>query len=290
MDTNREGRASDAARSLQGAVKKGLAKGKRDAGTRSRKATALGTDATARSVTQVHALDITPHLRRFGLAAEAMELLESTTDPASIPIRLLDLEDGHAGAVVGSQAATLVVVDGHVLLSFHDETADSERAPQAVSGLIRRTKAATGRAELDESLWGDAPTNIEIQEASLQSKDRAFAARREVLESCVTRAKAAEWLGVSEPTISERIADGSLIAIKEGREWRLPTWQFDPDTERGFVPGLRDVQQCFPGNAISLSMWVLTENPTLGTAPVAALSDDRLDDVIAAIRGLGGSA
>ncbi|MFT4287707.1 MAG: DUF2384 domain-containing protein, partial [Nocardioides sp.] len=76
-----------------------------------------------------------------------------------------------------------------------------------------------------------------------------------------------------------------------GREWRLPTWQFDPDAERGFVPGLAELQRVFPGGPVTLTAWMTTPHADLGDAtPVAQLAAGHIDAVVLAAKSLTAAA
>jgi excisionase family DNA binding protein len=235
---------------------------------------------------QVHAVDLTAQLKGAGVLSKVAKR-DAVFGSGKVPIRVFDVESGTASDVVNSLEASVVVVDGSVLLSFYSKGALESAAEQgATSAAVERAESVTGNSDLDESLWGPAPTTLEISEATMQSMDRAFADRREVLSTSVNRAKAAQWLNVSEPTVSERIAEKKLVAMKDGREWRLPAWQFAPDSERGHYEGLDKLQAAFPGSVVGLSMWALTTNRDLGVTPAQALAEGRLDDVLDAIRML----
>jgi excisionase family DNA binding protein len=58
------------------------------------------------------------------------------------------------------------------------------------------------------------------------------------LATSYTVTEAARVLHVDRSRVLQRITDRSLYAVKTGREWRLPRWQF---TEAGVVPGLAPV-------------------------------------------------
>ncbi|WP_234420116.1 helix-turn-helix domain-containing protein [Rhodococcus ruber] len=136
---------------------------------------------------------------------------------------------------------------------------------------------------LDAGLWGRGPSPAERRHAALENLRRQYRARRAVVAESLTRPEAAELLEVSEQAVLDRLKAGDLIGVKKGREWRLPSWQFDADTEQGFVPGLARVSRVFPGGAVSLTEWALNVNPDLdGATPAEALAAGRIDDVVRA--------
>jgi DNA-binding XRE family transcriptional regulator len=135
--------------------------------------------------------------------------------------------------------------------------------------------------ELDTTLWGKGPGAVERKEAALENLRRQYKARRAVVEASLTRTEAAELLDVSEQAVLDRLEAGDLIGLKKGREWRLPAWQFDPDAERGFVPGLVQLRQVFPGGPVSLTEWATAPNADLdGATPTEELAAGRVTEVV----------
>lgn len=134
---------------------------------------------------------------------------------------------------------------------------------------------------LDTALWGRGPSPAERREVALANLRRQYASRRSVVEASLTRAEAAELLDISEQAVLDRLEAGDLIGLKKGREWRLPVWQFRPDAERGFVPGLARLCAVFPGGAVSLTEWVTSPNVELeGATPADELAAGHVDAVV----------
>jgi len=46
----------------------------------------------------------------------------------------------------------------------------------------------------------------------------------------LTVPETAHLLGVTEQAVHKRIARGAVLALRDGADWRLPAWQFDPKT------------------------------------------------------------
>lgn len=153
------------------------------------------------------------------------------------------------------------------------------------------TVAGSRDDDVDAALWGSGVPTAERRKAALENLRRQYAARRAVLEASLTRAEAASLLQVSEQAVLDRLEAGDLIGLKEGREWRLPSWQFDPDAERGFVPELMKLRQVFPGGAVSLTEWVTTPSADLdGATPAEKLSAGRVNEVVQLAKGLTSAA
>lgn len=152
--------------------------------------------------------------------------------------------------------------------------------PAAREGFVRAVTAEE-TDELNPALWGPAPSVTQRREAALATLRRQYQARREVIEASLTRPEVAELLQVSEQAVLDRLDARDLIGLKKGREWRLPAWQFNPDAERGFVPGLAELCRVFPGGVVSMTQWATTSNVELDQAtPAQALAQGRVDDVV----------
>ena len=76
---------------------------------------------------------------------------------------------------------------------------------------------------------------------------------------------------------------GALLGLKEGREWRIPAWQLDPERPTGVLPGVGDVARAYTGGLVSLSSWIQRPNPDLGGAtPRDVLARGAVNEVVAA--------
>lgn len=129
------------------------------------------------------------------------------------------------------------------------------------------TPDGTSSGELDESLWGPAPTEAEAAAAEIDQLMLQFERRRAVATSALTREAAAELLKVSKQAVLDHLQHGDLVGLREGKRWLLPLWQFEADSERGFLPGIAAVQQAFPGGVVSLSRWITRANPDFAERP-----------------------
>ncbi|QDP97735.1 helix-turn-helix domain-containing protein [Microlunatus elymi] len=109
-----------------------------------------------------------------------------------------------------------------------------------------------------------------------------FAARQEVLEKSLTIRQASALLGISPQSLRERAARGrSLLALKAGREWRLPAWQFDANCSGGVLPDLGRLSEIFPGGVVALTRWVCRQCEELGgSSPVDVLLAGRSEIVL----------
>lgn len=134
---------------------------------------------------------------------------------------------------------------------------------------------------LDPALWGASPSTAEVARAHLVNLTAKFADRQAVLAQSITRAEAAQLLGISDQAVSDRLAAGDLVGLKDGRVWKLPAWQFDADTENGWLPGIGDLRQHFPAGPVTLTAWVTAPNVDLGGhTPAARLAAGDVDQVL----------
>jgi excisionase family DNA binding protein len=156
-------------------------------------------------------------------------------------------------------------------------------APASVrAGFVDTVADHDGRG-LDESLWGPGPSTQDVRTAALQGLKEAFVGRRELLDTSLSRTEAAELLGVSSQAVLDRLTDGELIGLKDGREWRIPMWQLHAGAPRGFLPAIAELRRVFPGGLVALSRWATTPHADLGDlTPADALAAGRVDQVIAA--------
>jgi hypothetical protein len=157
-----------------------------------------------------------------------------------------------------------------------------ESVPASVSSGFVEAVADHDPENLDQSLWGAGPSATEVRTAALQALKNDFVARRKLLSASLSRSDVAELLGISSQAVLDRLADGDLVGLKDGREWRIPMWQVNAGTERGFLPGIAELRRVFPGGLVSLSEWATKPNIELGNAtPADAMAAGRVEEVIA---------
>lgn len=118
--------------------------------------------------------------------------------------------------------------------------------------------------DLDSTFWGLAPDSATVAHAAFSDLQDQFAARRVLSDASISREEAARLLDVAPQTITAKLGAHKLVGIKVGREWRLPLWQFDPDSPSCVLPELDVLQSVFPGGVVSLSVWMQREQPEFG--------------------------
>lgn len=153
-----------------------------------------------------------------------------------------------------------------------------------LDGLAPASLPADVGADGDEA-WGPPPRAGQYARAQQVNLELGFARRREVAEQSLTRRRTAELLGVSDVTVSAWLGEGRLLGLKDGRQWRVPSWQLDPDSVGGVLPGLDRLAAVFAGRVVPLTRWVLRTQPELGgRTGVSALADGDVDRVVTVAR------
>ena len=108
-----------------------------------------------------------------------------------------------------------------------------------------------------------------------------------LLETGLTTGAAAERLGVTDARIRQRIDERTLLAMRRGRSWRLPLFQF---VGSGEVPGWAVVCRRLPREAspVAVERWMLLPHPDLvvgegeeRVAPLKWLHEGRPADRVA---------
>jgi hypothetical protein len=160
---------------------------------------------------------------------------------------------------------------------------------EAMAALAAASDEAVARVLeiLRDDAWGPEPSPEAVAEAVEWNASVGLARRRELIERSIGRDEAARVLGVTPQAVSDAIKRGRLIGLKEGREWRLPRWQFSADQPRGVLHGLRELIEVFPAGIVALSRWAQTDSPDLaGLSPVVALQRGRVAEVVQLARAL----
>jgi hypothetical protein len=141
---------------------------------------------------------------------------------------------------------------------------------------------------LDPAGWGGAPDAHEVRAAAAANAVRLARERAGVAADALSREDVAELLGVSSQAVSNRIRQDRLVALRAGRRWLLPAWQFDPESVDPMLPGIADLLGAWPGSPVALSRWATTPSRDLdGRTPAAALGDGQVREVVAAARAIG---
>jgi Protein of unknown function (DUF2384) len=142
------------------------------------------------------------------------------------------------------------------------------RTLQVLRELIDRVLASQPADDLDEGLWGKAPTDADLAKAQSDADAARDAALKRFIADALTREQAAKRLGISAQAVSKRTGGEQLIALRYSGRSLYPRWQFSDD---GVLPELSKLRQQFP-SALSLTTWATTPSADLdGQTPAEML-------------------
>lgn len=167
---------------------------------------------------------------------------------------------------------------------------ENVNSPDALDVLVKALSVALPQAAQSSA---NSQTRDSVREAELEWKalQRAFEFRRALLRGAITTTQVGQLLGVSRQAVAERERKGQLLCVMEDGQLRFPLWQFDPSGSSGVVEGLpfvvRALDEVAPTPALGKMVWLRKANSSLGgLSPVEALRAGRLDEVMAAARGV----
>ena len=83
-----------------------------------------------------------------------------------------------------------------------------------------------------------------------------------LIHTGLTTGQAAQRLGVTDARIRQRLSDHTLFAVRAGKSWHLPAFQFTRNRE---LPGWGEVCPRLPRSAspVALERWLLAPHPDL---------------------------
>lgn len=184
-----------------------------------------------------------------------------------------------------SKSSVSAAIDGAVdrYRCLLEAAAETERT--LLMAAVRAEPEPAGEPALDEALFGPAPTEAEATASELDQLKLTFERRREVASSALSREAAAALLEMSKQAVLDQIRAGALVGLREGNRWLLPSWQFDADAERGYLPGIAEVSAAFPGGVVSLSRWVMAPNVEFDSHSPRQVMADGGSDAVAELAG-----
>ncbi|MFV1962920.1 MAG: hypothetical protein ACC658_13945 [Acidimicrobiia bacterium] len=163
-----------------------------------------------------------------------------------------------------------------------------EAVLDAVIDALDDTEQIPASPTLDPTLWGEEPSRADAVAAEVWASSEMESARASLLGECETREGAADTIGVTAASISNWVDEGDLVALRDGRELRIPKWQIDLDQPRGIVTGIKSVAAAFPSGVVSLSAWVRTPNVNLSNAtPLQRMKTGDVDRVVRVAGSIG---
>jgi excisionase family DNA binding protein len=103
---------------------------------------------------------------------------------------------------------------------------------------------------------------LDLLRSSGKGVARAAARYAALRAVALTEREAAALLGVTESRVRQRVGEGTLYAVRAGRERRLPRFQF---ADEGLVPNVGAVLREVPEDAhpLAVERWFATPDPDL---------------------------
>ena len=135
--------------------------------------------------------------------------------------------------------------------------------------------------ELDESVWGPAPSPSEVNAARTSQTRIVASMRNRLIRTGLTYSEAAATLPAKPSELRKLIADRRLLSIDTREGPVFPRWQFDSGQRSGLLPDIDELCQTFPGDLVYLSKWIMTPNPNFGgRTPRTALAEGDGKEVV----------
>ncbi len=132
------------------------------------------------------------------------------------------------------------------------------------------------------------PSDDEAARAAAVVTARSHVSRNALLADALSTTDAGRMLHLTRQGVTERIKRGDLLAVRAGRSYRLPPWQFDGAAADGLVPGLPAVLHVLAVSPLAQASWLTRPSPYLdGETPLAALKEGNVETVVAEARAVG---
>jgi hypothetical protein len=154
----------------------------------------------------------------------------------------------------------------------HLPPADVDRVCSRIDAIVHQDGGEAHDAIVEMMTGGRLYAIPERVGLELGNLERDFRRRRELLAGALSTAEVARLLGSTRQTPHDRVAAGTLLAVRDQGALRFPAWQFDPSGPHGVVAGLVDVLRSLHVPPFSQASWLTRPNPDLGgMTPMAAL-------------------
>ncbi len=159
--------------------------------------------------------------------------------------------------------------------------------------VLRAALAALGsldnsRPQLHEITGMPDVNDDEAAQAAVAVTARSRMTRDDLLADALSTTDAGRILHLTRQGVTERIKRGDLLAVRTGRSYRLPPWQFDAVAADGLIPGLPTVLHVLAISPLAQASWFTRPSPYLdGETPLATLRGGNVETVVAEARAVG---
>lgn len=220
-----------------------------------------------------------------GVAASPLEqgtVVLGLTDAGDVNVRIPQRELRAVLGVVASDTPT------SALLRAIEVQLGEEGTEQVLQSVLAVIESSTDDGRRGATT-GMSPVSDEVAaRAAAAVMTRSQVTRDALLHGAVGTTEAAGRLHLTRQGVAERIKRGDLLAIRAGKRYRLPPWQFDVGTEDGVVAGLPQVLRALAASPLAKASWLTRPSPYLdGETPLAALAQGDVATVVAEARAVG---
>lgn len=167
-------------------------------------------------------------------------------------------------------------------------TAELNHLASVVAEAAVPYEATADSAAIAERLAGPAPSKSDAALLELQSLERYFDERRQLLHGSLTTDQVAKLLGTSRQTPHDRVKAGTLLALSDGGRLRFPHWQFDAGGDDGVVDGLPQTIRALRVGPLESVRWLTKPNQVFeGQTPLDVLRAGDVRRVVTEAAGVG---
>ncbi|MBF2099202.1 MAG: DUF2384 domain-containing protein [Gloeomargaritaceae cyanobacterium C42_A2020_066] len=158
--------------------------------------------------------------------------------------------------------------------------------------LIDRLKALSEqpapRDSALDALIGQPLAPAEKVKLEIETLTQYFHYRRHLLACALTASQVAKRLGTSRQTPHDRVKARTLLGVLDNGVVKFPSWQFDPASSEGVIPGLPDVLKALQVSDFAKLSWLTHPQPVFeGQTPIERLKAGDVDRVVQEARAVG---
>ncbi len=166
---------------------------------------------------------------------------------------------------------------------------DPERRRSLARGLKGAVEEYRARPTADPFAEVDEPLKEEQAVAAVLWADlEAEENRARLLRESVSAAEAGRLTGRSRQAVERQRRDGRILALRVGRQWRYPAWQFDTDGPGGLIPCLSEAVALLFRSPAGAAAWLTVPRPELdGDTPLSRLKRRDAEPVLRLAEQLG---
>ena len=142
---------------------------------------------------------------------------------------------------------------------------DRQHRGRLADAMRRTVEEYFTRVEDDPLVDVDDPISAEEQvAATVWANLEAETHRSRLLSECIGAEQAGQLTGRSRQAVERQRRSRQILALRIGRRWRYPAWQFDIDGPGGLVPQLPEVISNLHLSPAGAAYWLTTPRPELG--------------------------